>query len=75
MNVRFLSIAEKELDDAFHYYQDIQQGLGFRLIEGVQKAVKRIKKYPESYQSIGTYSRRCLVNKFLFGIIYQKRFQ
>ena len=71
MKVTFLKLAEKELDDAFAYYESIQRGLGFRFLAEVELSESRIKNFPKSYEKIGTYSRRCLVQKFPYGLIYQ----
>jgi plasmid stabilization system protein ParE len=73
MNVRFLTPAEKELDDAFEYYQTVMDGLGFRFINEVSRTLSRIQEFPSAYQEIGRYSRRCLVHKFPYALIYQHR--
>ncbi len=71
MRAIFLKGAEKELDDAFNYYESIQSGLGFRFLTEVDLALSRITNFPLSYENIGNYSRRCLVQKFPYGLIYQ----
>ena len=71
MKVNFLKVAEAELDDAFEYYESVQRSLGFRFLTEVELAKARITKFPLSYEGIGKYSRRCLVQKFPYGLIYQ----
>ena len=71
MRVTFLKLAETELDGAFEEYELIQKGLGFRFLEEVELSQSRITNFPFSYEKIGSYSRRCLVNKFPYGLIYQ----
>lgn len=71
MKVTFLKLAEKELDDAFAYYESVQRGLGFRFLSEVELSKNRILSFPLSYEKIGKYSRRCLVQKFPYGLIYQ----
>ena len=71
MKVTFLKVAEAELDDAFKYYESVQSGLGFRFLTEVERSKTRIIRFPFSYEEIGKYSRRCLVQKFPYGIIYQ----
>ena len=39
MNIEFLDIAVTELDDAFTYYEDIDQGLGKRFILEVESTI------------------------------------
>ncbi len=72
MKVSFLCLAETELDDAFQYYESLQKGLGFRFLVEVEPSIARITKFPLSYEKIGQYSRRSLVHKFPYGIIYQQ---
>ena len=57
MKVGFLKLAEKELDDAFEYYESEQPGLGFRFQTEVAHSLSRIIEYPLSYQEVGKYSR------------------
>ncbi len=71
MKVTFLKTAEAELDDTFEYYESMQNGLGFRFLIEVEHSKTRIIQFPFSYEEIGKYSRRCLVQKFPYGIIYQ----
>ncbi len=73
MNISFLKVAQLELDEAFEYYESAQEGLGFRFQAEVENAISRIEKFPNMYQEIGRYSRRCLVHKFPYGVIYQVR--
>ncbi len=71
MKLTFLKVAEAELDDAFEYYESVQSDLGFRFLTEVELAKTRIIRFPFSYEEIGKHSRRCLVHKFPYGIIYQ----
>jgi len=64
VKITFFKIAEVELDDAFKYYESVQNGLGFRFLTEVELSKTRISKFPFSYEEIGKYSRRCLINKF-----------
>ncbi len=52
MKVLFLESAEKELDDAFKYYESVQNGLGFRFLTEVTFSKNRIIKFPLSYAKI-----------------------
>jgi hypothetical protein len=50
MNVEFLDIAERELDDAFKYYDGIYKGLGLRFIAELESSIERIKLHPDAWQ-------------------------
>lgn len=70
MKVTFLEPAATELDNAINFYEAQQHKLGFRFESEVEQSVARIAKFPESYQEMGKYSRRCLVHKFPYSVIY-----
>jgi len=71
VKVSFLRPAEKELDEAIKYYESVQAGLGLKFQAEVALSLSRIVGQPLSYQEIGKYSRRCLVHKFPYGVVYQ----
>jgi plasmid stabilization system protein ParE len=71
MNIRFLTVAQKELDDAFEWYESQQAELSLRFLDEVDKAIKRVVVYPDSCAEIDTGIRRCLVKRFPYGLIYK----
>ena len=73
IEVKFLELAQKELDDAFEYYEYQQSDLGYRFVQEVYNAIGLIKSYPLAWSSVSQNTRRCLVKSFPFGVIYQKR--
>jgi len=70
MNIRFLPPAGQELDDAVEWYDRQLPGLGTEFLDEVDKALHRIAVYPHSCEEIETGLRRCLLNRFPYGIIY-----
>lgn len=73
MKVHFLSPAEREFDDAIKYYEAELKGLGELFKNEIQRAILRIKEFPNAYPVLGTHVRRCLISKFPYGILYQHR--
>jgi len=73
VNVRFLSIAEVELDEAIAYYEDKEGGLGLRLLSEINNSVGRILAYPEAWFRLSANTYRCRTRVFSYGIIYQIR--
>lgn len=73
MQVEFLKIAEQELLDAINYYNDQMNGLGYQFASEIKKTVNRIIKYPEAWTKISNRARRCICNRFPYGVIYQIR--
>ncbi len=70
MTLRFLSIARRELDDAFVWYNEQAEGLGVEFLDELDRAVRRIAAYPLSGMEIEPGLRRCLLARFPFAIIY-----
>ena len=71
MMVRFLSIAERELTDAFEYYDGEKPGLGLEFMVEVEAAIQRIVEFPEARPKISDRVRRCRTRRFPFGVLYQ----
>ena len=70
MKVSFLPLAEQELDEAFFWYEEQVVGLGNSFLDEFNQSVKRIVAYPALYEQIDNDLRRCLMNRFPYGIIY-----
>lgn len=75
MNVEFLEPAAQEFYEAVVFYNIQQQGLGQEFAKEVQATIERIKQNPEAWTTVfsSKRARRCLTNRFPFGIIYQIR--
>ena len=48
MNIRFLSIAEDELEDTIVYYEGKEAGLGLRFLTEINNCLDRIQQYPHA---------------------------
>jgi hypothetical protein len=70
VTVRFLQIAEIELDEAMQWYESQALGLGEAFLIEVLSAVHRISLYPEAWHPLDEQVRRCRLNRFPFGLIY-----
>ena len=70
MRVRFLELAQYELDDAFLWYEEQMPGLGRELLDEVDRSIRRVARWPLAGKEISTDVRRCLVKRFPYGIIY-----
>jgi len=73
MVIRFLKVAKQEMDESYAYYEQQMAGLGHDFLAEILATLKRIKQNPEAWHSFSDRTRRCLVNRFPFGIIYQLR--
>ena len=71
MRFLFHPQADDEFDQAVRYYENCQLGLGLEFAEEVYATVARISEYPEAWSPMSENTRRCLVNRFPFGVIFQ----
>ena len=71
MRFYFHEHAETEFDRIVEYYEDCRRGLGIEFAQEVNAAIARIIQHPEAWSPMSKNTRRCLVNRFPFGVIYQ----
>lgn len=71
MTSSFHPRAEQELGKAVSYYEECSSGLGLEFAEEVYAAIARIIAYPKAWTRLSKHTRRCLVNRFPFGVIFQ----
>ena len=73
MRVHFHPDAEAEFATATEYYEQCQAGLGLAFVEEVYAVIARIIAYPNAWCPLSTNTRRCLLNRFPYGVVYQVR--
>ena len=73
MKIRFLSVADQEYRDAYDYYEAAVDNLGDDFKIEVISAIARIQSFPDAWQKISIRSRRCRLERFPYGLVYQKR--
>ncbi len=72
MNISFHPDAKQELYTAIDYYEKCQKGLGLEFAKEIFSTIQRIAQFPEAWAKLSKNTRRCLVNRFPYGVIYQK---
>jgi plasmid stabilization system protein ParE len=70
MKIAFLPAAQAELDDAFSWYEEQAVGLGYEFLGELDQSLRLISTYPLIQPQINMKIRRCLVNRFPYGIFY-----
>ena len=70
MKVRFLALAQQELDDAVTWYNEQVAGLGREFLDELDRSVRRAVTYPLSCPEIDPGLRRCLLARFPYGLLY-----
>ena len=71
MSFYFHPLANSELAEAVQHYEECQIGLGLDFAEEVYAAIERISKYPDAWFELSRNTRRCLLNRFPYGVIFQ----
>jgi len=62
--------AEADLTDAYHWYENQNEGLGAEFLRSVEMSLVSLRKNPGAYQKIHENIRRALVRRFPYGIFY-----
>ncbi len=70
MKVFFHPEAEEEFYEAIEYYETCKQGLGLDFAKEIYSTIERIVNFPRAWSKLTKDIRRCLVNRFPFGVIY-----
>ena len=70
MNVEFLAVAQREVDDAVEWYDQQAAGLGREFLDELDRAVRRAAAFPLSCAEVEPGVRRCLVARFPYGVLY-----
>lgn len=70
MEIIFLPPADAELEDASHFYENQLKGLGRQFYNEVTKAIDFIIQYPQAWHKTGQYTRRFMLKRFPYLILY-----
>jgi plasmid stabilization system protein ParE len=72
MNVRFLDGAQADIEVAASFYEE-RGNLGSAFLAELQAAMDRILQYPLGWAEIDPGLRRCQLNRFPYGVLYEIR--
>ncbi len=71
MKIQYHSEAVEELKEAINYYKKIDKNIVIRFLKKFNLALEKVKMFPKAWPVVSNNDiRRCLLNKFPFGIIY-----
>ena len=70
MNVVFLPAAEQELKDILDFYRQQKSGLTDSFLNEFLSTIEIIRLYPEGYQLITRKTRKCLLRRFPYMVLY-----
>jgi plasmid stabilization system protein ParE len=67
----FRPAASAEVDEAYLWYENQRQGLGEEFLFAVQNAVDSVLENPEMYPVVRRDTRRVLLNRFPYSLLYR----
>ncbi len=70
MVLRLRPEARLDLEAAARWYEAQEQGLGQHVLDQVRLALRRIRSTPEAYPAGYRGTRRALIRRFPYGVIY-----
>jgi plasmid stabilization system protein ParE len=70
MNIRFLSLADQEVDEAVRWYEAQAEGLSRIFLDELDRVVRLIRAYPLTATPIEPEIRRFLFAHFPYSLIY-----
>jgi plasmid stabilization system protein ParE len=73
MSIEFLGAAEVELTEVVQWYDAQRSGLGDEFLNELRRATRRIEAFPNAWPKLSRRSRRCRLNRFPYGVVYQVR--
>ena len=70
MIIRFLEVAQQELDEAVLFHETQTHGLGQVFLAEVLADLDLMRRHPAGRQPLSINTRRCRLRRFPYGIIY-----
>jgi toxin ParE2 len=70
MNIKFLTLAQQEVDDAVFWYSNQDEDASLEFLDELDRAVRLIKSYPIAFTEVEPEIRRCLLARFPYALIY-----
>ncbi len=70
MKIVILDVARLEFNEAKEFYEIEQTGLGAKFENEIKNGILRIQQYPQAWSPERKETRRYLVRKFPYKIIY-----
>jgi plasmid stabilization system protein ParE len=70
MKIRFLTLAQREVDDAVLWYEQHAEGLSRDFLDELDRIVRLVRIYPLMGTQIEPEIRRFLLTRFPYSVIY-----
>jgi toxin ParE1/3/4 len=70
-NLSLQAEAILEIQEAFEWYEEQSDGLGYQLIEEIEFCCEKILTHPERYSYINQLYRRIKTNRFPYILVFE----
>lgn len=70
MHLRFLTIAQQEVDDAYEWFEASAEGRGPEFLDELDRVVRLIRSFPFAAFEIEPEIRRSLLPRFPYAVVY-----
>ena len=70
MTIQIVSVAEIEITEAIDYYESCSAGLGSDFLNELEDSLDRIARHPLAWHQITQNTRRCLLRRFPYALLY-----
>ena len=68
--VHFLPEAERELVDAFAWYERQRRGLGLEFLLAFDAAIEKLRRIPDGHELVASRTRKALLRRFPYLVLY-----
>ena len=70
MNIKFLTFARQEIDEAYLWFEERASGKGFDFLDELDRAVRLVVSFPLASPEIEPGIRRCIFAHFPYALLY-----
>lgn len=70
MEVRFLTIAQQEVDDAFRWFEERTEGKGLAFLDELDRVVRMIRSFPFAAFEIEPEIGKSLLARCPYAVVY-----
>ncbi|MBK6939499.1 MAG: type II toxin-antitoxin system RelE/ParE family toxin [Planctomycetes bacterium] len=68
--IHFLPEAEREVVDAFAWYERQRRGLGLEFLLAFDAAIEKLRRIPDGHELVASRTRKALLRRFPYLVLY-----
>lgn len=68
--VDLLPVAQREVEEAFRWYEAQRPGLGYDFLLAMDATIERLRRLPEGNEVVALRTRRALLRRFPYLVLY-----